>query len=150
MHIVSQGLCNLTVTKRVVARRMLEEFRAERPRHIHFSPTCGPESTIQNLNQRTLDQVLNLERKRHRVRRIQRHIKMIIHNLALSNPDIHTSVEQPGSCGSWRGEFADLKQDPTRTTCVIDGCGYGMRDEKTGLLMHKRWHVFTHDINLHN
>ena len=100
------------------ALRLLEDLRRWRPRHVFFSPPCGPESPMQNANQRTPTRVAELSRKRHRVHRIQRHIRMIIKAMREEFPDMQTHVEQPGACGSWRNEFRELKLQIGRWTAV--------------------------------
>ena len=90
------------------ALRLLEDLRRWRPRHVFFSLPCGPESPMQNANPRTPSQVAELSRKRHRVHRIQRHIKMIIKEVEKEFTDVQTHLEQPGACGSWHNELLAL------------------------------------------
>ena len=72
---------------------------------------------------------------------------MIIKALHRQVPDVQTHLEQPGRCGSWRGELYTLKEDYYRWTAVADGCAYGLRDSDTGLLNYKRWHLNSSDRN---
>ncbi|MCR9076734.1 MAG: hypothetical protein NXI07_11925, partial [bacterium] len=130
------------LTRRSSALQLLEELRQTRPLHVWFSPPCGPESPMQNANQRTDEQIFALTRKRHKVHRIQRHISMIIHNLT-PDGDIETHVEQPRRCGSWRNNFRHLVADQGRYTAVVDGCMYGLKCPHTGVAHQKRWWINT-------
>ena len=134
-----------SLTKKKDANALLQELIKEQPRHAWFSPPCGPESPMQNANERTPEQRLALQLKRHRVRRIQRHIKYIIAELRRHSPHTQTHVEQPGSCRSWANELAELKADLQRWTAMVDGCAYGLRDEATQMLEKKRWHLNSSD-----
>ena len=125
------------LTTRAGALKLLAELRTSQPRHVWFSPPCGPESPMQNLNQRDEAQRLALARKRHRVHRIQRHILMIIHNLR--HLPIETHVEQPMVCGSRRRGLQPLVKDRERHLAAVDGCTYGLKGAKTGIVYHKRW-----------
>eukprot|EP00969_Alexandrium_andersonii_P177996 7870977-Alexandrium_andersonii.AAC.1 len=61
---------------------------------------------------------------------------MIIHNLR--NLPIQTHVEQPRTCGSWRGGLQPLVKDRERHLATVEGCAYGLKDPRTGIACRKR------------
>ena len=72
----------------VGTQRTLEELRLWKPRKVWWSPPCDPFSSLQNINQRTEEQVRKLKAKRRRGWRILRHIKWIIGQLQSEEADI--------------------------------------------------------------
>ena len=63
---------DLTTRKGTDALR--SKLESTRPRWIGMSPPCGPDSPMQNLNQRTDTQMQRLEEKRSRAHRIQKNL----------------------------------------------------------------------------
>jgi hypothetical protein len=57
---------------------LIDDLLIQRPRHVFLSPPCGPERQMQNANQRSAQQVVDLGRKRYKVRRIQRSIEKML------------------------------------------------------------------------
>ena len=64
------------------AEKLYVELQEKRPRFAWMSPPCGPESSVQNLNQRTPEQRQNLEQKLKRVKKIQRNVRWLYAQLA--------------------------------------------------------------------
>ena len=120
--------------------KVLADIRHKRYRYAWFSPPCGPDSAIQNCNQRTEEQREALQVKRVRSHRIQRNIKRIFLELAREGVTVPL-VEQPGSCGSLRGELLPIREQ--FLTGKTHGCAWDMRDPKTGLLIKKSWHILS-------
>ena len=58
----------------------------------------------------------------------------------------HIAGEQPGTCGSWRDEWADMKEQ--LHVIKLHGCAFGLRDPSSGLFLKKSWHIVTSDIRL--
>ena len=61
-------------TTTVGATKLTNQLHVDRPKHVWFSPPCGPDSQIHNLSPVTEE----LTRKRARNRRIQRNVKSVI------------------------------------------------------------------------
>ncbi|CAK0839863.1 unnamed protein product [Prorocentrum cordatum] len=120
------------------AEKLVKALRVKRPRRVWFSPPCGAECPWQNLNPVTAES----EKKLITTRRIQRNVKWAIGQLLNEGfCDIH--LEQSGRCRSWTGNFKELKE--SMHGCRIHGCMYDMRDEQSGLLIRKDWHIATTD-----
>ena len=57
--------------------KLKQDLDHRRPRVVWMSPPCGPDSPVQNANQKTEQQRWDLARKQHRAHRIQRNIRKI-------------------------------------------------------------------------
>ncbi|CAK0855319.1 unnamed protein product [Prorocentrum cordatum] len=120
------------------AEKLVKALRVKRPRRVWFSPPCGAECPWQNLNPVTAES----EKKLIKTRRIQRNVKWAIGQL-LNEGFCGIYLEQSGRCRSWTGNFRELKE--SMHGCRIHGCMYDMRDEQSGLLIRKDWHIATTD-----
>ncbi|CAK0825145.1 unnamed protein product, partial [Prorocentrum cordatum] len=120
------------------AEKLVKALRVKRPRRVWFSPPCGAECPWQNLNPVTAES----EKKLIKTRRIQRNVKWAIGQL-LNEGFCDIYLEQSGRCRSWTGNFKELKK--SMHGCRIHGCMYDMRDEQSGLLIRKDWHIATTD-----
>ena len=123
---------------RTGAEKLVRVLRDKRPRRVWFSPPCGAECPWQNLNPVAEES----EKKLIKTRRIQRNVKWAINQL-LSEGYCDIYLEQSGRCRSWTGNFKDFKDQ--LHGCKIHGCMYDMRDEQSGLLLRKDWHIATTD-----
>ncbi|CAK0794151.1 unnamed protein product [Prorocentrum cordatum] len=120
------------------AEKLVKALRVKRPRRVWFSPPCGAECPWQNLNPVTAES----EKKLIKTRRIQRNVKWAIGQL-LNEGFCDIYLEQSGRCRSWTGNFKELKE--SMHGCRIHGCMHDMRDEQSGLLIRKDWHIATTD-----
>ena len=66
------------LTTRKGSEPIRDGLESTRTRCVWLSPPCGPDSPMQNLNQRTDEQSADLESKRSRSHRIQRNIREIV------------------------------------------------------------------------
>ncbi|CAK0841212.1 unnamed protein product [Prorocentrum cordatum] len=120
------------------AEKLVKALRVKRPRRVWFSPPVGAECPWQNLNPVTAES----EKKLIKTRRIQRNVKWAIGQL-LNEGFCDIYLEQSGRCRSWTGNFKELKE--SMHGCRIHGCMHDMRDEQSGLLIRKDWHIATTD-----
>ena len=75
------GLSNkMDLTTHVGLERASEFVSLVKPRWIWVSPPCGPTSTIQNLNQRTDEQIRNLQQKVKKSRKLARGCVRLVEN----------------------------------------------------------------------
>ena len=125
----------------VGTQRTLEELRLWKPRKVWWSPPCDPFSSLQNINQRTEEQVRKLKAKRRRGWRILRHIKWIIGQLQSEEADIEHYIEQPLRALSLReGPLVGLL--PYEAS--FEGCRWDMVNTE-GQSIKKSWRVLTTD-----
>jgi hypothetical protein len=76
------------------ARRLMMLWRQKKPRRTVMSPPCGPFSQIQNINQRSEDQIERLRLKKAKGRRILQNMATIC-QMVLNEPGCHLDFEQP-------------------------------------------------------
>ena len=114
----------------------LERLEAECPDELFLSPSCGPWSTMQNLNARTEEQQHQLQELRewHHSRHLQFVKKAYLTQVRQGG---HAHVEQPAHALSWR--TSELVKLPGYH-CVFDQCRFGcscQNDEGDWLLVKK-------------
>ena len=116
---------DLTIRKGTEALR--SKLESTRPRWIWMSPPCGPDSPMQNLNQRTDTQIQRLEEKRSRAHRIQKNLMEIFVWLQGTSWCEEAVLEQSSSCWSLCkiGNFSELKRQFHGT--LVPGCQWGLR-----------------------
>ncbi|CAK0882620.1 unnamed protein product [Prorocentrum cordatum] len=133
-----QGVPEPMVSKSAYGIPVPEVLMEKRPRKVWFSPPCGAESPLQNLNPMTEE----AQKKLIKTRKIQRNMAWAITQLREAGfCDIY--LEQTGRCRSWTGNFKSLKQE--LHGCTIHGCMYDMRDETEDVLLKKEWYIATTD-----
>ncbi len=131
------------LTKAKGYKKLMETIDEQRPRHVIFAPPCGADSVIQSTNQRTPEQILELENKQRRAARIHGHVMQAI-RYCLSRPwRCEVWLEQPRSNGSWRKGLRQALDN--LHTADLDGCQYHLRDPKSGLLIYKPWRFVSSD-----
>ena len=124
---------------------------AQAPARVYwFSPPCGPDSPIHNMNANrfTDDGRKEHEKKKSRAHRIQRNIEKLIEDILMTQPQAIIALEQPRNCRSMgkNGRFRRLRDQLHEVE--TSGCFWGMRDEATSLLMEKRWRIVTNSASL--
>ncbi len=134
----------------------LEAVQCERPSKLWAALKCTPWTSIQNLNQKTPQQVSNLRRMRLRSRKQVRHVIQIFKTALQAGPDVDIYFEWPkGAKDGWSlQELRDfetwckntLKRDIFFTQ--IDGCMVGLRDDQ-GMPINKPWLIMTTDRSFH-
>ena len=129
------------LTTRKGADAIREGLDSTRPRWVWFSPPCGPDSPMQNLNQRTETQIENLAWKRSRAHRIQKNVWELIIWLQRSDWCEEVVLEQSSSCRSLgvNGTFGELKRQ--FHGALVPGCQWGLKSQ--GFLSSKSWYVIT-------
>ena len=105
--------------------KVVRDFNQHRPRVVWGSPTCGPYSIVQNLNQRTEDQVRELELKSVAVKP---RIEKVIHFLNYANSKGSVVVfEHPLTASSWQFVPAPFNFTANNYECRVDGCRLGVK-----------------------
>ena len=133
-------------------QKAIEAIPAQRPSKIWASLRCTPWISIQNLNQKTPQQVENLRKMRLRSRKQVRHVLKIFKAALEFDPQTDIYFEWPkGAKDGWSlRELADferwvqtnLHKNLYRTQ--VDGCMVGLTaDDKTPL--YKPWIILTTD-----
>ena len=129
------------LTKQKGLQNLLNTIKQRQPKHIWFSPPCGPESPIQNMNQRNDEQTKALRQKRQTVLKIQRSIACAMRACMNSDWGCCVWLEQPTQCGSLRHEpFRSLLQH--LFVAKTHGCAWGLRNKENELLK-KPWSVYS-------
>ncbi|CAK0809564.1 unnamed protein product [Prorocentrum cordatum] len=125
-------------------RRAMHLLRLARPRRLVLSPPCTADCPIQNLNQKTENQRKQLSNKIRQARRIQRGC-LALYEEAKKIVDCHIELEQPWNSRSWSKSPSIKKMRSEMYETIIHGCAYGLRDERSGLLVKKGWRVCSTD-----
>lgn len=115
--------------------------REKKPRNLHFAPPCFPWSQMQNINQRNPEQCANLEEKREHSRKLLKNLDKLaeIQHCELGGD---TSGEQPWTATTWKEKSWDKMTRRAGGRFRVDGCRYGMKHPKSGLLLQKGWGFF--------
>ena len=124
-----------------------------RPNKIWAAPQCTPWTYLQNVNQRTPDQIERLSRMRVRPRKQLRNLallfKAFIHRRGPSK-DFYFEWPTFAKEGWSLKELKDLQEWAWRTQhrriyfCRVDGCMVGVKTEN-GESVHKPWTIMTMD-----
>ncbi len=122
-------------------------LKVKKPMGLWLSPECGPWSTMQNANQRTPEQVENLEEKR----RLALYQWESCIRLASLQHELGGKlyIEQPQTCMTWRLEDDNTRflVDQLSQFCIRDQCFDGLKHPKTGLPMRKSTRIQTNDAS---
>ena len=115
--------------------------RTNKPRNLHFSPPCFPWSQMQNINQRNPEQCANLQEKREHSRQLLKNLLKLaeIQHYELGGD---TSGEQPWTATTWKEKTWAKMTKMAGGRFRVDGCRYGMKHPKSGLLLQKGWGFF--------
>ena len=130
------------------ASRFAEEVK---PRHMWISIPCGPNSQLQNLHQKTPEQLRKLNSKRRKAKHIARRcIKLAKEQLARGG-DVHW--EWPRNNVGWQIHevqlfFKQLHQEGLVYHTCLDGCQVGVCSPDTGEPM-KKWTIKTTSKEIH-
>lgn len=125
------------------ARKFCESTQ---PRNMWLSPVCGPTSPMQNINQRTLKQCVELKKKKKLSRRMAKSC------VALAKDQInrggHVTWEWPRNNYGWyypevMALFKELENQGLLWTARLDGCTVGVVAPDTGMPMLKPWLIRT-------
>ena len=115
------------------------------PKHVWLAPECGPYSVMQNINQRTEQQIENLELKRRDA--LKQYVGCAIIFQYCIQKGIHVTWELSQTCQAWRLPLLQklvAKYEPH--FAVIRGCQVNLRDDK-GRFIKKGWRIMsTHTL----
>ena len=128
-------------------RRAAKVLRELRPRHVHFSPPCFPWSIMQNLNQRTSEQIKALGEKQRVGRRVLENLLKLgeIQFLELRGD---FSGEQPLSASSWKEKPWNKLMKLAGGRFRVDGCRFHMTHPQNGMLVQKAWGFFSTKVDV--
>jgi len=128
---------NLTSLQDVT--RAIQWIETHKPKEAWISLPCGPWSAMQNLNQRTPEQIARLNAKRKVSKRMIRLMVTIIK--ALISVGSKPVFEWPLRCSGWSlNEMKPILQLlPYRSR--VDGCQFGMKTIDTDEVILKSWRL---------
>ena len=126
-------------------RAILAALKRDKPLSVWLSLECGPFSKMQQINQRTPQQVEDLRQKREAC--IRMYVGGLIIFTYCAQHGIPVTWEWPETCDAWRLPMVQrvfAKYSPWFV--VVKGCRVQLTDGKTGGLMGKGWKLATtHD-----
>ena len=112
------------------------------PENVWISPECGPYSPMQAVNQRTPEQVAELEQKRKSA--LRQYVGSSCIYQYCCQKGIHVTWELAERCQAWRLPLIQkLMKRYQPYTAVTHGCRVNLRDQRTQALLHKGWRVMT-------
>ena len=120
-------------------------LRELKPRRIWLSPECGPFSQLQNANQRTEEQVKNLQRKRKEgLKQWHSCMRLAWVQLELGG---YFYIEQPQTCSTWQinDTLTNFIVWESSSYCIRDQCFDGLAHPKSGNPMKKSTRIQTND-----
>jgi len=120
----------------------LKVIQEKRPDNVWISPECGPYSPLQAINQRTPEQVAELQEKRRIA--LKQYVGASIVFQFCIQLGIHVSWEWSQRCQAWRLPLVQkLMKKYNLFTAVVTGCRVNLRDPKSQKLLSKAWKVMT-------
>ena len=132
--------CDLSTDSGV--RLTLDIIQSKKPRHVWISTECGPYSPTQAINQRSAQQVADLETKRKAALRQYIGGSCLVHYCIQMG--IHVTWEWAEKCQGWRLPFMQRIQKKYEPyMCVTHGCQVNLRDPVSQQLLHKGWKLMT-------
>ena len=112
------------------------------PQKVWISPVCGPYSPLQSINQRTQQQIADLQEKRRRA--LKQYIGAGCVFQHCIQKGIHVSWEWSERCQGWRLPFMqELQKKYQPFISVTHGCRVNLRCPKTHGLLQKGWKIMT-------
>ena len=133
--------------------RALEFLRIVRPRWLWVSPTCGPTSPLQRLNQKTEIQRKRLKQKVRKSKKLaSRVVQMCEQHVSEGG---HLAWEWPRYNTGWtfphvHNFFQSLSQEGILWVAKLDGCMVDIRTPDTGELMKKPWCIKTTNKHMYH
>ena len=121
-------------------RKTLELIRKHKPMHVWISTECGAFSPLQNWNQRTPQQRVELQQKQRLARK--QHIGGLVVAYYARHLGSEVHWEWSRRCRAWKWELMDkYRQDVGTSTAIIGGCRVGLQNPSTGALLGKEWRI---------
>ena len=131
--------CDLSTNAGI--RKAVQTIDLKRPKNVWMSPICGPYSMMQNANQRTPEQVEDLQEKRRDA--LKQYVGCcVIYSYAV-RAGCHVTWEWSQTCQGWRLPLIQAlqkKHDPW--FAVVRGCQVNLRD-KNQQFISKGWKIMT-------
>ena len=134
---------------------MIRDIPRSKPTRLWASPRCTAVTSIQNINQRTEQQRMDLRRKRLKtIREIKQLLRIFKAAYCRKPGQVHLYMEWPKSAVfGWRmREWQELQQwlwthfQQKMFWVEIHGCMFGMKDGE-GVHINKPWYILTTDEN---
>lgn len=128
-------------------KSILDVIDSTTPEHVWLSPDCGPYSPMQNINQRSDEQVESLKEKRRYA--LKQYVgSAVIYHYCVQR-GIHVTWELSQSCQAWRLPLIqNLIQKFQLKTVVVRGCQVGLK-APNGHFVSKGWKLMsTHPLIL--
>lgn len=123
-------------------KQVLHTIDVKQPRHVWISPECGPYSPLQAINQRTSQQIQELEEKRKKV--LKQYVGASCVYIYCIQRGIHVTWEWAQRCQGWRLPLIQrLVKKYELYFGITQGCRVGLRDPKTQNLLHKGWKLMS-------
>ena len=135
--------------------RLRELYGTKRPRKLWFSLPCTKWCPWTSVNYNTPERREVLETARRKERRLLWEATSFIKYVLETDEETKIYFEWPHPCVGWKQQpMVNLEKymdyiGEAWLTCRIDGCNYGMKDEKSGSFIHKKWMIKTNDENFH-
>ena len=121
--------------------RVIREIDQEKPQHVWMSPICGPFSVMQNINQRTEQQTLDLQQKRREA--LKQYVGCALIFTYCARRGTHVTWEWSQSCQAWRLPLVqNLVKQFNPHFAVVRGCRVGLVDENKDVIS-KGWKLMT-------
>ena len=123
-------------------KNVISQIDLHRPRHVWISPICGPYSPLQAINQRSPEQVQELQEKRRQA--LKQYVGASCVYQHCIQQGIHVTCEWAERCLGWRLPLMqNLQKKYQLFFGVTHGCRVWLRDQKTQGLLHKGWKFMT-------
>ena len=123
-------------------KNVISQIDLHRPRHVWISPICGPYSPLQAINQRSPEQVQELQEKRRQA--LKQYVGASCVYQHCIQQGIHVTWEWAERCLGWRLPLMqNLQKKYQLFFGVTHGCRVGLRDQKTQGLLHQGWKFMT-------
>ena len=121
-------------------RKVFEVLHTRRPRFVWIATDCGAFSPMQNLNQRTEHQKLELLEKQRDARK--QHVGGLLVAYEALRLGSVVCWEWSRRCRAWKWDMMDEFRNQSQTrTAIIGGCRVGLKDPKTSKPLGKEWRV---------
>ena len=130
------------LTKNEGVRAVMSKIDSCKPMHVWLSLECGPFSQMQNVNQRTPQQVEELKRKRENCMR--QYVGGLLIYTYCAQLGIPCTWEWSETCNAWRLPMVQRVFNKVQPRFVVTkGCRVQLRDPKSKKLMAKGWKLAT-------
>lgn len=121
-------------------RKAVKFVEDRKPRYLWIATECGPFSPIQNCNQKTEKQRLELQEKQRNARK--QHVGGLVVAYAAARIGTIVCWEWSRRCRAWKWDMMDeWRSRCNTTTAIISGCRVKLVDPKTGKPLGKEWRI---------